>query len=291
MNIIKTYENENNSKLVLKLIDGALVETALFIHHKAIHFCIPTQVGCGMGCMHCATTYSTTPFMRNLSFSELCEIIEMMYERISDKDTPLVLSLSGHGEPMMNWSNVYRCIVKYCNKFSDIYITSIGINDIMSSISLHMEYYPKVYFSIHGSSDDERAQLIPSVKNGLAANLQQIIEFGKIYTQQGGRVVWNYMLCNTNSSQMSLKNLTELFSHIEYPLEVRFTKYIDIHEDNGIKESDDNVISEFYQSLKNVVSSNILIRLSILEGEGVGIACGQMRAYMQKKLVEKRGDD
>ena len=285
MNIINTYESENNRKFILKLIDGAFVEIALFKHHNAIHFCIPTQVGCSMGCIHCATTYSTMPFIRNLSFSELCDIIVMMNERISDKNSPLVLSFSGHGEPMMNWRNVYRCIEKYCNEFSDIYITSIGINDIMNNITSQMKYYPKIYFSIHGSVDEERALLIPSVKNEHIANLKQIIEFGRVYTQLGGQVVWNYMLCSTNSSKTSLKNLIDICFYIDYPLEIRFTKYINIYEDTGIMETKDNVIREFYQSIQDQVSANIRIRLSLLEGEDMGIACGQMRAYMQKKLV------
>ena len=287
MNIINTHEYGNNKKHVLQLLDGSLVEIAVFKHHNAIHFCIPTQVGCEMGCMHCSTTYSAKPFMRNLSFSELCEIVSMMNESVSEKSTPLVLSLSGHGEPMMNWSNVYKCIVKYCNEFSDIYLTSIGINEIMNTVPLQFDYYPKIYFSIHGSSDEERERLIPSVKNGHVANLQQIIEFGRSYTQLGGRVVWNYMLCNTNSSKRSLERLLKICSLIEYPLEIRFTKYIDIHVDNGIKESNDNAIRTFFQSVLNEVSSNIHIRFSLLEGEDVGIACGQMRAYMQKKLVDK----
>ena len=184
---------------------------------------------------------------------------------------------------MMNWDNVQKCADNCHDEFSNIYITSIGFIDTMSRILLESGFHPSIYFSIHGSSDEERAQLIPSVKNKNIANLQQIIDFGRFYTRKGGRVVWNYMICNTNSSEESLQQLLMLCEYIDYPLEFRFTKYIDIHKNNEIKEVGDAVIRAFYLKLLGQVHPNIRIRLSRLEGEEMGIACGQMRACMQKK--------
>lgn len=282
MHIISSYEKKNDRKYCLQLKDGVIIEAALFEHRNAIHFCIPTQVGCNMGCKHCSTTYAPVPYIRNLSSIELNEMIEMMRNQLWNKRLPWVLSFSGHGEPMLNWNNIQKCVDICHNEFSNIYITSIGFIHIMKRILLKSDFYPSIYFSIHGSSDNERTQLIPSAQSQTVANLQQIIDFGRLYTQQSGRVVWNYMLCNINSTIESFQQLLKLCECVDYPLELRFTKYIDICKNNNIQEIEDNIIRTFYQKFLEQAPSNIHIRLSSLEGEEMGIACGQMRASMQK---------
>lgn len=279
--IINSCRDDKNQKDVLRIEEGTEVETALFEHRGAVHFCIPTQAGCKMGCRHCSTTYAPIPYVRDLSSAEMNEIIAVMREQLWDTPLPLVLSFSGHGEPMMNWDNVRRCACGCGQMFSSIYVTSIGILDTMERILASPEYHPSVYFSIHGSSDAERARLIPSAGGRNAASLRQIIDFGRAYTRQGERVVWNYMICSTNSSESSLQQLLELCAGIEYPLELRFTKYIDIHKRNRIAEIGDASFRAFYQKMSEQVRPNIHIRLSQLEGESMGIACGQMRASVR----------
>lgn len=189
---------------------------------------------------------------------------------------------------MINWNNVQKCA--YCCReiFSDVYITSIGIINTMKEILASPNFHPSIYFSIHGSSDAERAQLIPATAGRSVASLQQIIDFGRAYTCQGNRVVWNYMICNTNSFDSSLQQLLELCASIEYPLELRFTKYIDIHKHNQIAEIQDADFRIFFQNISEQVRSNIQVRLSHLEGESMGIACGQMRARVHRHQAESK---
>lgn len=281
MEIIKKYEDINCKKYGIKLDDGTLIETAMFVHHEIIHFCVPTQAGCNMGCKHCATTYASIPFIRNLTTNEIIEMVELMKGQLWDNTLPRILSFSGHGEPMMNWDSIKECAMKYYYEFSEIFVTSIGLYNVMCQILLEQDVQPCIYFSIHGPSDEERAKIIPASKHSGAASLQQIIDFGRAYTRQGGRVVWNYMLCSRNASEESLHQLQILCGYVDYPLEIRFTKYIDIHKDNGIAEVNDIIIQAFYKKIATQLQSNICIRFSKLEGERMGIACGQMRASMQ----------
>lgn len=281
MYIVEHCKDQNNNKYCIKLDDGPIIEAALFLHHNAIHFCIPTQVGCNMKCRHCTTTYAETSYCRNLITDELLEIINLLKKQLKDEDIPYILSFSGHGEPMMNWDNVQKCIISCKELFSDIYVTSIGRNDIMDKILSDYIIHPVFYFSIHGSNDDERAKLIPSVNDDKIASLDRIVEFGNAYSKLGGRVVWNYMLCNINSSEESVNRLIRLCNTVEYSLELRLTKYINIQFDNGIKACKDNVSYKIFNRLSRKLNSNIRIRLSQIEGESMGIACGQLRASMQ----------
>lgn len=281
MYIIDRYEENNNKKYIIQLQDGYFIEAALFEHRNAIHFCIPSQVGCCVGCRHCSTTYAQVPYVRNLSSRELNNIVELLITQLWNKNIPKVLSFSGHGEPMMNWENIQKCARDNINRFLNIYLTSIGIVCTMHEILLGLDFYPNIYFSLHASCDNERAELIPLAGNEQIANLQQIIEFGKYYTQMGGQVIWNYMICNVNSSDESFQRLLGLCRKVDYSLDIRFTKYIDIRKNNKIKEIDSAVSKAFCQKISEQVSSNIHVRFSTLEGEEMGIACGQMRAFLQ----------
>ena len=283
MYIADRYEKNNNKKYIIQLKDGYYVEAALFEHHNAVHFCIPSQVGCCVGCRHCSTTYAKVPYVRNLSFVEMNSIVELLEIQLWDTKIPKILSFSGHGEPMMNWGNIQKCVKNYSNKFLNIYMTSIGVFSTMRKILYGLEFYPNIYFSIHASCDKEREQIIPLASKKKIANLQQIIDFGKSYTQKGGQIVWNYMICNINSSEESLQQLLKLCKNLDYQLDIRFMKYIDIKRDSNIKKVDNVISNAFCQKLSEQLPSNIRVRFSTLEGEEIGIACGQMRAFLQDK--------
>lgn len=281
MYITDKCEDNKNIKYIIQLEDRCHIEAALFEHHNTVHFCIPSQVGCCIGCRHCSTTYAQVPYVRNLSFIELIGIVELLKTQLWNTNIPKILSFSGHGEPMLNWENIRRCVESYSKEFLKIYLTSIGVVCSMHEILSELKIYPNIYFSLHASSDNERAELIPSVGNEKIANLQQIIDFGKYYTQMGGQVIWNYMICNINSSDESFQRLLRLCKNVDYQLDIRFTKYIDIQKNNKIKEVDGAVSNDFCQKLLKQVPSNIHVRFSTLEGEEMGIACGQMRAFIQ----------
>lgn len=281
MHIVDSFEKCKNRKYVLDLDDGYYIEAALFEHCGAIHFCVPTQVGCCIGCRHCSTTYAPVPYVRNLSSVELNKLIELMETQLWDKNAPRILSFSGHGEPMLNWDSIQECGIKNCSKFEDIYMTSIGVRHTMERILSESNFCPGIYFSLHASCDEEREQLIPSVRQKEIVDLQQIMDFGRTYTRNGGRVVWNYMICNINSSDEALCRFVDLCQKVDYRLDVRFTKYVDIQKENGIREVDNAISHTFYEKISEHLSSNIHVRFSSMEGEEIGIACGQMRASLQ----------
>lgn len=280
MSTIKSYISSNNYKYGICLSDNSIIESALFEHNNTIHCCIPTQTGCNMGCLHCATTYSECSFCRNLTYIELCDLVQFMKEKNRREELPKILSFSGHGEPMMNWNNIKPCIDLYENEFKEIYVTSIGYLSTMKEILNSLDNRVCFYFSIHGSSDIERSQIIPASQNVGFASIQQINEFGEKYTNHGGNIVWNYMLYNKNCSEKSLSNLISLCKSIKYPLSIRFTKYIDIKKDIDISGIDEYKFSHFYYSFMNSIPTNINVRISKLFGEDMGVACGQMRASM-----------
>ena len=292
MRIVKRIEKEANNKYIIELNDAAIVEAAMFRHQESIHFCIPSQVGCGMGCKHCSTTYSSIPFIRNIFFDEFKEMIDLIKRQLDNNMTKLTLSFSGHGEALLNWDNVKKAIDYYYDVFSNIYITTIGVSCTLNELLSLKTNLPDLYFSIHASSDFKRKIIIPMADNDQIANLQQILDFGKKYSRNGRRIILNYMICNINSSYDDVTNLVSLCRNVDYPLELRLTRYIDIGQKNGIESVDDAVVDNFiYQLSRGINNNNISVRLSRLEGEDMGIACGQMRASMQAVINEVENEN
>ena len=91
------------------------------------------------------------------------------------------------------------------------------------------------------------------------------------------------MLHSENFSKSSLSNLINLCKRIDYPLSIRFTKYIDIKKNNHIFELNEREFNSFFSAFSKSTSDNINVRISKLVGENMGIACGQMRASLLEK--------
>lgn len=286
MKIYSLFKQKENIKYILELDDGAYVEASLFIHQKALHYCIPSQVGCPLGCTHCSTSFSEVPYIRQMKVNEIIQMIEIMKNDAKGILLPWVLSFSGHGEPMLNWDVVIEVINYFNGQFDKNYITSVGIVPVLEDI-LEGNVFPNIYFSIHGSNDVERRKIIHQENKSQIANIKQILEFGKQYSERGGKVIWNYMVCSINSTSSSIQRLVALAETINYPLEIRFTQYINIGVQNGIQVSSDKVFSDMITTIERVNNPLFQVRKSFLEGTKMGIACGQLRAHAQESMAKK----
>jgi len=276
----KQCDEYGNRKFILKTHSDALVEATAFYHNHMEHFCIPSQIGCALGCLHCATTYATNPYIGQISYPELVIMVECLLNE-SNYSGKRVLSFSGHGEPMLNWDCVESTLCHFSNKFAEFHLTSIGILSTMDHI-LKGLCRPTIYFSIHGSCDSERDMIINPGKKVLSADIEQIVAFGKAYNRVGGKSVWNYMVHEENSSWVSAQRLIALCKSVDYPLEIRFTKYNNIYQKNGIREVCTEEIESFIQLISECAGKNVQLRFSQLEGAASNMACGQLRASMIK---------
>lgn len=272
----KVADRFGNRKYVIQIDVGRVVEAALFEHHQKEHFCIPSQVGCALGCRHCATTYCNPSYLGQLQLIELREMINTL---LLDTNSTYgkVLSFSSHGEPMLNWQCVKESIRYFQGQFSEFYLTSVGIVETMKSI-LRDVYRPTIYFSVHGSSDEERDYIVPAQKHRNVANIKQILGFCKEYSTMGGKCVWNYMLHAGNTSQAAVDRLTMISETVDFPLEIRFTKYINIGVQNGISEIGENEMRRFVEDVSQHLKPTMRPRVSDLQGIEANIACGQLRA-------------
>lgn len=261
---------------------NCLVETAVIHHWGEIHICLSTMAGCPVGCRHCATTYSPRPFVRKLHAEELVPMARCLLAMARkyaglNPGLPVILSLSGHGEPLLNWEAVSRCARELAPAVDKIYLTTIGIVSVFEKILASGISDIHLFLSLHGSCDRERQDLIP--KGPDKAGVDDLFSFANAFMRNGGRVVFNYMLTRDNSPKPSLERVARMMNALDRPAEIRFTGYTDIGYETGIRPfSCDAISTTALVRQMRKACPGWDIRYSALTGHRTGVACGQMRA-------------
>lgn len=108
---------DGTEKLLLRLHDGALVETVIIRSTSRdgsvrVAQCLSCQVGCAMACTFCST--GGMGFVRNMTASEILGQVLIARERLGDNriDRPIIRNLvfMGMGEPLLNLREVMRSL-------------------------------------------------------------------------------------------------------------------------------------------------------------------------------------
>lgn len=147
---------------LFELADGSCIECGVFIHNALTHMCVSSQVGCNIGCKHCATSYANPQYVRNVSGEELLSISEFLVSQVRDWGPPLVLSFAGHGEPLLNLDAVRTTCDALSSSFDLRYhVTTVGIRNILEQLLDWVHPQPCIYISLHGGCDSKRHLIVP----------------------------------------------------------------------------------------------------------------------------------
>jgi 23S rRNA (adenine2503-C2)-methyltransferase len=110
--ILETFDSgDGTRKLLLELHDGERVECVLLPEGDRVTGCISTQVGCGVGCLFCAS--GADGVVRNLDAAEICEQVLWLRQIAGRRPTNLVVM--GMGEPLHN----VACLTKALRLLQD----------------------------------------------------------------------------------------------------------------------------------------------------------------------------
>ena len=207
-------------KFLLRLRDGHLIETVLMGYDGRHTACVSTQVGCAMGCVFCAT--GQMGFVRHLRPGEI--IAQVLHvRRILQASQPECrlrnLVLMGMGEPLHNYDAVMQALDSISS------VRGIGIGPSKISIStvgvvpgiLRMAEEARPYrlaVSLHGSTEAERAALVPVSKRW---DLTELIAACRSYGQRTGRrifIEWT-LIAGSNDSAATATRLAQLLCGID----------------------------------------------------------------------------
>jgi 23S rRNA (adenine2503-C2)-methyltransferase len=155
-------------KFLLGLNDRKQIETVIMRFTGRVTACISSQAGCAMGCVFCAT--GQNGFERHLTTGEIVAQANHVQRILAQNGERLRnVVLMGMGEPLHN----YDAVMKACDILLDTAGLSLGAKQLTLStvgvvpgiIRLADEKRPiHLAVSLHGSTQEERAALVPVAK-------------------------------------------------------------------------------------------------------------------------------
>jgi 23S rRNA (adenine2503-C2)-methyltransferase len=261
-------------KFLLRLADGAEVESVLMGFPGRFTACLSTQVGCAMGCVFCAT--GQMGFRRHLKAAEIvaqakhvaAELQKVHGEKLRN------LVMMGMGEPLHNFDETMLAL----DHLTETRGMGIGPSRVSISTVGHVDgirrlaEYPKRYtlaVSLHGATDEERSRLIPINRRWPLAELMQAC---RDYSERKGQrvlIAWT-LIGGVNDSDEHAARLAALLDgmHVQVNL-------IPLNTTEGFdgKPPEDQRVSAFQRILQ---ASGLPVTVRQKRGLDVAAGCGQL---------------
>jgi 23S rRNA (adenine2503-C2)-methyltransferase len=186
-------------KVLLQLADGRHIECVLIQEAGRRTACISTQVGCGMGCVFCAS--GLFGVQRNLTSAEILEqLVRLRNLAAPGSSGPERLThivVMGMGEPLANLDNLLEGLEVATSKDGlglgarHITVSTVGLPaKIRRLADLGKQYHLAV--SLHAPNDALRQRIVPTnSKTGLGAILEAADYF---FAKTGRQVTFEYVL-------------------------------------------------------------------------------------------------
>ncbi len=276
--------DDGTHKLLVKLHDGQFIECVLIQEDKRRTACISTQVGCGMGCVFCASGLNGVE--RNLTAGEILEQLVRLrnlplwqgstrapsgenVERLTN------IVVMGMGEPLANLDNLIEALDSAASKEGlgigarHITVSTVGLPaKIRRLADLGRQYHLAV--SLHAPNDAVRSQIVPTNdKTGLDAILAAAAYF---FQKTGRQVTFEYVLLGgINDDVTHGRELARLLEGRRAHVNV-----IPFNDVPGLpfRRPSPEALAAFLAPLKQ---HGISVKVRKRKGAQIDAACGQLR--------------
>lgn len=172
---------------------------------KRTVICCSVQSGCPVGCTFCGTGKF---FVRNLDWHEIVEQVTTVLSTI-DCDTKDIekfqIMFMSMGEPFLNYTNLEFAIEALHDKYpnAQLLVSTSAPSTLYHAMSEFIELSKRIpqvglQFSVHESTDEARAKLIPTK----TCTLRQIAAAGEFWAANTGRKpFFNYCVHEGNDTE------------------------------------------------------------------------------------------
>jgi 23S rRNA (adenine2503-C2)-methyltransferase len=256
-------------KYLLKLADGAIVETVGIPSSQRLTVCVSSQVGCPMACTFCAT--GKGGFERNLAKHEIIDQVLTVQQDMQRRVSHLVFM--GMGEPLLNTENLLGAIA-VLNQDVGIgqrmmTVSTVGIPNQILNLAKH-QLQVTLAVSLHAPNQELRASLIPSAdRYPIDTLLKDCREYVNL---TGRRISFEYtLLAGVNDAPSQAKELAALIKG--------WQSHVNLIPYNPIQDADYQRPSpRAVQAFADVLgAANITVSIRRTRGLEAQAACGQLR--------------
>jgi len=259
-------------KLLLRLPDGANIETVLIPGAGRLTQCISTQAGCAMGCRFCLT--ATSGLSRNLTAAEMVE--QVQYAQSISRGKIRNLVLMGMGEPLHNFDEVAQFVRIAADPlgmaFSPRRITLSTSGLVPGIYRLIRDDLPcSLAVSLNATTDPVRSRIMPINRRYPIAELMQAVR-NYIAANKNRRVLIEYvLLAGVNDSIEDAKRLCKLLQNIDSTVNLL---PFNAHPGSAFQTPPDENITRF-RSFLSEAGFVVVVRES--RGRDISAACGQLK--------------
>ena len=270
---------DGTDKLVLECRDSRRVECVLMAEASRRTVCLSTQIGCGMGCVFCASGLKGVE--RNLSADEILEQALQLRNLLPPDETISHVVVMGMGESLANLDNLIVALDRLCSadfglgiSQRRVTISTVGLPEkIRKLAALNRQYHLAV--SLHAPTESMRNTLVPVNESiGLGA----VIAAADAYFRQTGRqVTYEYVLLRgVNDRAADARALGRLLAarHAHVNL-------IPYNPVAGLpfERPEDETIRRFVAVLR---AWNVSVTVRKTKGRQIDAACGQLRRRLDQ---------
>jgi 23S rRNA (adenine2503-C2)-methyltransferase len=267
---------DGTNKLLLRLADGNVVETVLLQEENRRTVCVSTQVGCGMGCVFCASGIGGV--VRNLRPGEILEQLIRCRNLLPADERLTHIVVMGMGEPLANLDNLLEALALATSPHGlgmsarHIHISTVGLPaKICELADLGKQYHLAV--SLHAPDDELRSRIVPTnEKNGLAAIVEAADYFYATYEY--------VLLRDLNDSAEHAAALAGLLRGRQAHVNV-----IPFNDVYGLpwRRPTSQALEEFLAPLRQ---ARISVKVRKRKGADIDAACGQLRRQALDGVAE-----
>jgi 23S rRNA (adenine2503-C2)-methyltransferase len=265
--------SDGTEKLLLRLHDEQVIECVLLREADRRTVCISTQVGCGMGCVFCASGIDGV--VRNLTSGEILEQLLHARNLLPAEERLTHIVVMGMGEPLANLDALLETLAVATSppglgmSARHVTVSTVGLPArIRRFADLGKQYHLAV--SLHAPNDELRNQIVPTnEKTGLSAILEAADYF---YQKTGRQVTYEYVLLrDVNDRPAHAAELARLLRGRQ--AHINLIPFNDV-EGLPYHRLTEQALTDFLAILRG---AGLSVKVRKRKGADIDAACGQLR--------------
>ena len=276
-----TQADDGTEKLLLTLADGGQIECVLLRDETRRTICISTQVGCGMGCVFCAS--GLDGLTRNLTTGEIVEQMLRLQSLLREDERLSHIVVMGMGEPLANLDALLPALDEASRddglgiSARRITISTVGLTKAMRRLAETTARY-RLAVSLHAPNDELRQKIVPVADKIRIADV--LAEADNYFDLSGRQLTFEYVLLGgLNDSPREATELVSLLAGRTAILNV-----IPYNPVAGLpyKTPSHNAQRAFRQILE---LGGVSVHFRHRKGDAIDAACGQLRRRSQTEAA------
>jgi 23S rRNA (adenine2503-C2)-methyltransferase len=264
---------DGTRKYLLRLQDGATIETVDIPDRGRHTLCLSSQAGCALACKFCVTGFWGAG--RSLTAGEIVGQVHTV--RFDQPPLPPSLNLvfMGMGEPFLNLAAVEAALVILTEFVSPRRIT-ISTAGVIPGIEAMAKWQrrPNLAISLHAPDEERRSAIMPINRTYPLADLIAALRAYPLEARR--RITFEYILIRDfNDALADADALARLLRGIPAKVNLIPTNPDDVLG-AAMVPPDAQVTARFQQRL---LERNLTATVRRRRGDDVSAACGQLRAF------------